>query len=211
MSKKAERIGLATGLAWTEIGGDVLEIETSALPGKGGLTLTGQLGEVMQESAQAAMSYIRSRAKDLGLKTAFYTAHDIHLHIPEGATPKDGPSAGITICTALVSALTNNPTKPNLAMTGEITLQGRILSIGGLKEKLLAAKQHDCTTVIVPQENFDDVQDIKKEMSLDGLSIIFVSNMDEVLKLVFKKDPFAQKKPMKKAPKKTIKKKIKTT
>jgi ATP-dependent Lon protease len=211
MSKKVERIGLATGLAWTEIGGDVLEIETSALPGKGGLTLTGQLGEVMQESAQAAMSYIRSRAKDLGLKSNFYTAHDIHLHIPEGATPKDGPSAGITICTALVSALTNNPTKPNLAMTGEITLQGRILSIGGLKEKLLAAKQHGCTTVIVPQENFDDIQDIKKEMSLDDLTIVFVSNMDEVLKLAFKKDPFAQKKPMKKAPKKTPKKKTATT
>ena len=145
MSKKEERIGLTTGLAWTEIGGDVLEIETSVLTGKGGLTLTGQLGEVMQESAQAAMSYIRSRAKDLGLKPNFYSANDIHLHIPEGATPKDGPSAGITICTALVSALTNNPTKPNLAMTGEITLQGRTLAIGGLKEKLLAAKQHGCT------------------------------------------------------------------
>jgi len=193
MSKKDERIGLATGLAWTEIGGDVLEIETSVLPGKGGLTLTGQLGEVMQESAQAAMSYIRSRAKELGLKNSFYTEHDIHLHIPEGATPKDGPSAGITICTALVSALTNNPTKPNVAMTGEITLQGRILSIGGLKEKILAAKQHGCTTIIIPQENVDDVDEIKKEMSLDGLNIIFVSAMDEVLKLVFKNDPFAKK------------------
>ena len=140
MSQKEERIGLATGLAWTEIGGDVLEIETSVLTGKGGLTLTGQLGDVMQESAQAAMSYIRSRAKDLGLKPNFYSANDIHLHIPEGATPKDGPSAGITICTALVSALTNNPTKPKLAMTGEITLQGRILSIGGLKRKTSCCK-----------------------------------------------------------------------
>lgn len=190
MSQKAERIGLATGLAWTEVGGDVLEIETSVLTGKGGLTLTGQLGEVMQESASAAMSYIRSRAKDLGLKPTFYSANDIHLHIPEGATPKDGPSAGITICTALVSALTNNPTRPQLAMTGEITLQGRILSIGGLKEKILAAKQHGCTTIIIPQENSDDIQDIKKEMSLDGLTIHFVSNMDEVLKLVFIKNPF---------------------
>src|SRR5579863_3577383 len=193
MSQKEERIGLATGLAWTEIGGDVLEIETSVLTGKGGLTLTGQLGDVMQESAQAAMSYIRSRAKDLGLKPNFYSANDIHLHIPEGATPKDGPSAGITICAALVSVLTNNPTKPKLAMTGEITLQGRTLAIGGLKEKLLAAKQHGCMTVIIPQENFDDLQDIKKEMSLDDMTIHFVSNMDEVLKLAFVKDPFDKK------------------
>ena len=193
MSQKAERIGLTTGLAWTEVGGDVLEIETSILTGKGGLTLTGQLGEVMQESAAAAMSYIRSRAKELGLKPSFYSANDIHLHIPEGATPKDGPSAGITICTALVSALTNNPTKPKLAMTGEITLQGRILSIGGLKEKLLAAKQHGCTTVIVPKENYDDIEDIKKEMSLNDLTIHFASNMDEVLKIAFIKNPFEKK------------------
>lgn len=209
MSKREERIGLTTGLAWTEVGGDVLEIETSILTGKGGLTLTGQLGEVMQESAQAAMSYIRSRSKELGLKPTFYSAYDIHLHIPEGATPKDGPSAGITICTALVSALTNNPTKPQLAMTGEITLQGRILSIGGLKEKILAAKQHECTTIIVPQENFDDIQDIKKEMSLDGLTIHFVSNMDEVLKLAFVKNPFEIKKP--KSLKKRAIKRTKTT
>lgn len=201
MSQKQERIGLATGLAWTEVGGDVLEIETSVLTGKGGLTLTGQLGDVMQESAQAAMSYIRSRAKDLGLKPNFYSSHDIHLHIPEGATPKDGPSAGITICTALVSALTNNPTKHKLAMTGEITLQGRILSIGGLKEKILAAKQHGCPTIIVPQENYDDLQDIKKEMSFDGLDIKIVNNMDEVLKIAFEKNPLEKKiRPMKKRP-----------
>lgn len=212
MSQKKERIGLATGLAWTEVGGDVLEVETSVLTGKGGLTLTGQLGDVMQESAQAAMSYIRSRAKDLGLKPSFYSANDIHLHIPEGATPKDGPSAGITICTALVSALTNNPTKPKLAMTGEITLQGRILSIGGLKEKILAAKQHGCPTIIVPQENYDDLQDIKKEMSLDGLDIKYASNMDEVLKIAFTKNPLETKiRPMKKRPvKSTSTKKAKT-
>lgn len=199
MSQKKERIGLSTGLAWTEVGGDVLEIETTVLNGKGGLTLTGQLGEVMQESATAAMSYIRSRAKDLGLKPNFYSTNDIHLHIPEGATPKDGPSAGITICTALVSALTNNSTKPNLAMTGEITLQGRILSIGGLKEKLLAAKQHACTTVIIPKENSDDLDEIKKEMTLDDLTIQFVSNMDEVLAIAFVKNPFDKKiRPMKK-------------
>lgn len=193
ISQKKERIGLATGLAWTEVGGDVLEIEVSALNGKGGLTLTGQLGDVMQESAQAAMSYIRSRADDLNLKSNFYSSNDIHVHIPEGATPKDGPSAGITICTAVVSALTNNPTRSNLAMTGEITLQGRILSIGGLKEKLLAAKQHSCTTVIVPQENYDDVQEISKEMSLDGLTIKYVTNMDEVLKIAFERNPLEKK------------------
>ena len=210
MSQRKERIGLATGLAWTEVGGDVLEIETSILTGKGGLTLTGQLGEVMQESAQAAMSYIRSRAKDLGLKPSFYSANDIHLHIPEGATPKDGPSAGITICTALVSALTNNPTKHKLAMTGEITLQGRILSIGGLKEKILAAKQHGCPTIIIPQENFDDLQDIKKEMSLDGLDIRYATSMDEVLKIAFEKNPLEKKvrsmkkRPVKKAKVKTV-------
>jgi ATP-dependent Lon protease len=204
MSQKKERIGLATGLAWTEVGGDVLEIETSILTGKGGLTLTGQLGEVMQESAQAAMSYIRSRAKDLGLKPNFYSSNDIHLHIPEGATPKDGPSAGITICTALVSALTNKPTKHKLAMTGEITLQGRILSIGGLKEKILAAKQHGCPTIVIPQENADDLEDIKKEMSLEGLNIKYANNMDEVLIAAFEKNPLeTQKKAMKKRPAKS--------
>jgi ATP-dependent Lon protease len=211
MSQKKERIGLATGLAWTEVGGDVLEIETSILTGKGGLTLTGQLGEVMQESAQAAMSYIRSRAKDLGLKPSFYSSNDIHLHIPEGATPKDGPSAGITICTALVSALTNNPTKHKLAMTGEITLQGRILSIGGLKEKILAAKQHGCPTIIIPHENYDDLMDIQKEMSLDGLDIRYASNMDEVLKIAFEKNPLEKKiRSMKKRPTRSNNKKAKT-
>lgn len=205
------RIGLATGLAWTEIGGDVLEIETTAIPGKGGLTLTGQLGEVMQESAQAALSYIRSRAGELGLKPSFYTAKDIHIHIPEGATPKDGPSAGITMCVALISALTNKPLRPHLAMTGEITLQGRVLAIGGLKEKLLAAKQHDVTTVIIPKENSDDLHDISKEIDLKGLHIVMVSTMDEVLPAAFENATFkkvSQKPETKKSKKKTsIKKK----
>ncbi len=192
LNKRIDRVGLATGLAWTEVGGDVMEIETTALAGKGGMTLTGQLGEVMQESAQAALSYIRSRTKELGIKGAFYSSKDIHLHIPEGATPKDGPSAGITICTALVSVLTGNPTKPELAMTGEITLQGRVLSIGGLKEKLLAAKQHGIKTVIVPQENYDDVQEILKEVNLGDLQIVFVSTMDEVLKTALSKNPFGK-------------------
>ena len=190
LNESNTRIGLATGLAWTEVGGDVLEIETTVIPGKGGLTLTGQLGEVMQESAQAALSYIRSRAADLGLKSSFYTAKDIHIHIPEGATPKDGPSAGITMCVALISALTNKPLRAHLAMTGEITLQGRVLAIGGLKEKLLAAKQHDITTVIIPKENNDDLRDIAKEIDLKGLNIIMVSTMDEVLPAAFEDASF---------------------
>lgn len=216
LSNKTEKIGIATGLAWTELGGDVLEIETTVINGKGGLTLTGQLGEVMQESAQAALSYIRSRAHELGLKNSFYTTKDIHVHIPEGATPKDGPSAGITMCTALVSALTNNPTRPDLAMTGEITLQGRVLGVGGLKEKLLAAKQHGFKTVIVPKENYDDIQEILKDTNIEGVTLIYASNMDDVLKKAFVHDPFDKhviKKLQKEseAPKAESKKRVKTT
>jgi len=192
------KIGLATGLAWTEVGGDVLEIETACLKGKGSVTLTGQLGEVMQESAQAALSYIRSRATELGLKPTFNNTKDLHIHIPEGAIPKDGPSAGITMCVALISALTAKPTLPHLAMTGEITLQGRVLSIGGLKEKLLAAKQHDIKTVILPHENYDDAQEIIKETSLGDIKLIFVKNMDEVIKAAFPKNIFVSKKGSKK-------------
>ncbi len=188
-----DKIGIVTGLAWTEMGGDVMEIETSVLPGKGGLTLTGQLGDVMQESAHAALSYIRSRATQLGLKESFYSNKDIHIHIPEGATPKDGPSAGIGLCTSLVSALTKTPVLPDIAMTGEITLQGRILAVGGLKEKLLAAKQHHVKKVIVPQENYDDIQEILKEIDLKDLTIVYTSTMDEVLNASFAKSPLGQK------------------
>jgi ATP-dependent Lon protease len=201
LNSRKDRIGLVTGLAWTEFGGDVLEIEASVLSGKGGLTLTGQLGEVMQESAHAALSYIRSRSAELGLPKSFYSTRDLHLHIPEGATPKDGPSAGITMCAALISALTEKSTKPNLAMTGEITLQGRVLSVGGLKEKLLAAKQHDITTVLLPQENYDDIQEILKDTPLDNLKLVFVSTMDEVIAEAFTIASFkkaAQKKAVKK-------------
>ncbi len=212
LNQTKERIGLATGLAWTEVGGDVLEIEASVLPGKGNSTLTGQLGEVMQESAQAGLSYIRSRTNKLGLKSTFHNTKDIHIHIPEGATPKDGPSAGITIVAALVSALTNKPTKGNLAMTGEVTLQGRVLAIGGLKEKLLAARQHNLTTIIVPEENRDDVLEIEREMKIDDLNLKFVRNMDEVLKLVFTENVFVKKRMKKTSPttkrkKRTVKKK----
>jgi ATP-dependent Lon protease len=189
LTKEKEHIGLATGLAWTEVGGDILEIETSVLPGKGNVTLTGQLGEVMQESAQAALSYIRSRATELGIKPAFHTSKDIHIHIPEGATPKDGPSAGITMCVSLISALTKKSTRAHVAMTGEITLRGRILAVGGLKEKLLAARQYNFTTVLIPHENENDLKDIRKEIDYSPLSIIPVSTMDDVIKEVFCENP----------------------
>ncbi len=147
----------------------------------------------MQESAQAAISYIRSRATELGLKPSFHSSKDIHIHLPEGATPKDGPSAGIAICTALTSSLTKIPTKEKVAMTGEITLQGRVLAIGGLKEKLLAAKQHGITTVFIPKENEDDLKEVQKDVQLGDLEIILVSNMDEVLKGAMAENPFVKK------------------
>ncbi len=187
-----DKVGIVTGLAWTEMGGDVMEIETTVLPGKGALTLTGQLGDVMQESAHAALSYIRSRAQQLGLKDSFYSHKDIHIHIPEGATPKDGPSAGIGICTAIVSALTKKPILADLAMTGEITLQGRVLAIGGLKEKLLAAKQHEIKTVIIPFENADDIQEMSKEINLKDLTIVYANTMDEVLNASFATSPLTR-------------------
>jgi len=189
-----KRIGLATGLAWTEVGGDILEIEATAVQGKGSLALTGQLGDVMQESAQAALSYIRGRNTELGLKNNFHSSKDIHIHIPEGATPKDGPSAGITICSSMISALTGRPTKAHLAMTGEITLQGRVLPVGGLKEKLLAARQHDMKTIILSKENYDDIQEILKDTNLGSLKFVFASTMDEVLTHAFTKNPFKQTK-----------------
>jgi ATP-dependent Lon protease len=184
-----ERIGLVSGLAWTEFGGDILEIETSIVAGKGNMTLTGQLGDVMQESAYAALTYIRSRAPQLGLKSSFSTTKDIHIHIPEGATPKDGPSAGISMCTALVSELTKSPVDPSVAMTGEITLRGRVLPVGGLKEKLLAARQHGIKKVILPQENKAEVDEIKAELGSD-IALKFVDTMDEVLDQALLKSPF---------------------
>ena len=213
LEQSNRRIGLATGLAWTEFGGDILEIETTVINGKGGLTLTGQLGEVMQESAHAALSYIRSRATELGLPSSFYSSKDLHIHIPEGATPKDGPSAGITMCIALISALTKNPTRADVAMTGEVTLRGRVLAIGGLKEKLLAAQQHNIKTVLVPKENKDEMDEILKEVNLNNLEIIFVETMDEVLAKALTNDPFKktskseEEKSTKRFLKKTAKKK----
>ena len=173
---------MANGLAWTETGGDLLQIEVAVLPGKGNLKITGKLGDVMQESAQAAMSYVRLRSGVLGLAADFNEKIDVHLHVPEGATPKDGPSAGITMATALASAFMRVPVKRNVAMTGEITLRGRVLAIGGLKEKLIAARLGGADTVIIPKENEKDLTKISKEI-LDGLSIHPVTHADEVLRL----------------------------
>ncbi len=179
--EKEDRIGIAKGLAWTEVGGELLVIEVTTLPGRGKLTVTGKLGDIMKESAQAAVSYIRSRADELGLKKNFYQKLDIHIHIPEGATPKDGPSAGITMATALASALIQKPVRSSVAMTGEITLRGRVLPIGGLKEKMLAAHRAGITDVLVPQENEKDLKEIPNNI-LKALNVHLVEHMDEVLK-----------------------------
>ena len=175
------QIGVATGLAWTELGGELLSVEVTIVRGRGKLTITGQLGEVMQESAHAAMSYVRSRAATLGLETNFYQKIDIHLHIPEGAIPKDGPSAGITLATALVSALCRVAVRNDLAMTGEITLRGRVLPIGGLKEKVLAAHRGGIKTVLIPKENEKDIADIPQQV-LKSVTLIQVEHMDQVLR-----------------------------
>lgn len=173
-------VGIVRGLAWTSVGGDTLQIEVNVMPGNGDFMLTGQLGDVMKESAQAGISYIRSVAEDYKIEDKFFKKHDIHIHIPEGAVPKDGPSAGITMATAMISAIRNLPVRSDLAMTGEITLRGRVLPIGGLKEKLLAAKKAGITTVLVPEKNRPDVDEIDREIT-DGLTVCFVSSMKEVL------------------------------
>ena len=185
-AEEQNEIGLVTGLAWTEVGGDLLQIEVSLVPGKGGLTLTGQLGDVMKESASAALSVVRSRAESLGIDTDFLQKQDVHLHVPDGATPKDGPSAGIAMATALVSTLTRNPVRANVAMTGEITLRGRVSAIGGLKEKLLAAIRGGITTVIIPEENRKDLADIPANVT-QGMKIVPVRWIDEVLELALER------------------------
>ncbi len=184
VKEEKEKVGIATGLAWTEVGGELLIVEVATMQGSGKLTVTGKLGEVMQESAQAAMSYVRSRAWGLGLKPEFYNKVDIHIHVPEGATPKDGPSAGITMCSAIISALTKKPFPNDLAMTGEITLRGRVLPIGGLKEKLLAAKRGLIERVIIPSENEKDLREVPGRIRR-GLEIIPVEHMDDVLRILF--------------------------
>jgi len=180
-TEEKDEAGLATGLAWTEVGGELLQTEAAVMPGKGNLTITGKLGDVMQESAQAALSYVRSRAERLGLEKDFYQKVDIHIHVPEGAIPKDGPSAGITMATAIVSALLKKPVKKDVAMTGEITLRGRILSIGGLKEKILAAHRGQVKTALIPKENEKDLKEIPPKI-LKAINIVLVDHMDQVLK-----------------------------
>lgn len=175
-------VGVATGLAWTEVGGDVLQIETSLMPGRGQLTLTGKLGEVMQESMRTAISCVRARANKLGISPSFYKRYDIHIHVPEGAIPKDGPSAGITIATAIVSLLTNNPVRKDVAMTGEITLRGKVLPIGGVKEKLLAAHRVGMKTIILPKDNEKDLTEVPKDV-LSTFQISLVEKLDEVLNI----------------------------
>jgi len=186
--EEANEIGQVTGLAWTEVGGELLKIEATLVPGKGNLTLTGHLGDVMKESIQAAMTVVRSRAETLGIEPGFYQKLDAHVHVPEGATPKDGPSAGVAMCTALVSSLSKIPVRANVAMTGEITLRGKVLPIGGLKEKLLAAHRGGIETVIIPDENEKDLVDIPKVI-LDKLDIHPVATIDEVLKLALTEMP----------------------
>jgi ATP-dependent Lon protease len=185
-AEKKNEIGLTTGLAWTEVGGSVLSTEATIMQGKGRLTLTGKLGDVMQESAQAAMSYVRSRTATFGLPRDFYRHIDIHMHVPEGAIPKDGPSAGITIATSIVSALTRTPVRCDVAMTGEITLRGKVLPIGGMKEKLLAAHRVGIRTVILPKDNEKDLAEIPAEIQAD-LTLRFVENMDQVLEIALER------------------------
>lgn len=188
MIEEAHQIGVVTGLAWTSVGGDLLSIEAIAMHGKGQIKITGKLGDVMQESAQAALSYVKSRAISLGIKPSFFEKRDIHIHVPEGAIPKDGPSAGITMTTALISTITGIPVFKDVAMTGEITLRGRVLPIGGLKEKLLAAHRGGIKTVVIPEENTKDLQDIPENIK-KGLKIFPVSTMNDVLKIALTKQP----------------------
>jgi ATP-dependent Lon protease len=185
-----DMVGVVTGLAWTEVGGEILTIESVLLPGKGNIKQTGKLGDVMQESVQAAYSYIRSRAAQFGIKPPYFDKRDIHVHVPEGATPKDGPSAGIAMATAIVSAITAIPVRRDVAMTGEITLRGRVLPIGGLKEKLLAALRAGITTVFIPKDNEKDLAEIPANVK-KGITIIPVSHVDEVIAraLVRKPEP----------------------
>src|ERR1700675_2297873 len=186
-SDKKNEVGATVGLAWTEVGGSILSTEDALMDARGKLTLTGKLGDVMQESAQAAMSYVRSRAGSLGLPRDFYRHLDIHLHVPEGAIPKDGPSAGITIATSIMSALTSIPVRADVAMTGEITVRGRVLPIGGLKEKLLAAHRQGIREAILPADNEKDLPDIPENIR-NEMKLHFVTSMDQVLKLALERE-----------------------
>jgi ATP-dependent Lon protease len=182
---KKDQIGVATGLAWTAVGGDILFIEALRMKGKGNLVLTGQLGEVMRESAQAAYSYAKSRAKELDIPEEDFNNYDIHIHIPEGAIPKDGPSAGITLATAMVSVLAQRPIRKDVAMTGEITLRGNVLPVGGIKEKVLAARRARVSKIILPQQNRRDLDEVPKEPFKD-IQFVFVENVRQVFREALK-------------------------
>jgi ATP-dependent Lon protease len=188
---ESNQIGLTTGLAWTEVGGEVLQTEATLMDGKGQLTLTGKLGEVMQESARAAMTFVRSRAAEYGIGREFHRKMDLHIHIPEGSIPKDGPSAGITMATTIVSALTKIPVRRDVAMTGEITLRGKVLPIGGVKEKLLAAHRAGIKNVILPKENEKDLGDLPPDI-LEVMSVSLVETMDEVLLIALERQPVSR-------------------
>ena len=176
-----DQIGIVHGLAWTSVGGETLKIEVNVMPGKGRVQVTGSLGDVMKESSQAAISYIRSQSRKYKIKSDFFEKHDIHIHVPEGAVPKDGPSAGITMTTAVLSAITKKKVHGDLAMTGEVTIRGEVLPIGGLKEKLLAAKRLGIRKVLVPKFNAKDVREFHEEIT-DGLEIVYVKDMNQVIK-----------------------------
>jgi ATP-dependent Lon protease len=188
MAETEDQVGVVTGLAWTEVGGELLTIEGVMMPGKGKMTVTGNLKEVMKESISAAASYVRSRAVDFGIEPPLFDRRDIHVHVPEGATPKDGPSAGIAMATSIVSILTGIPTNRDVAMTGEVTLRGRALPIGGLKEKLLAALRGGIKKVLIPEDNAKDLADLPKSVK-NGLEIVPVSRMDQVLQHALVRQP----------------------
>ena len=189
-----DRVGVTTGLAWTAVGGEMLSIEATVVPGKGKMTITGKLGDVMQESVQAGASYVRSRAVNFGLKPPMFERRDIHVHVPEGATPKDGPSAGVGMITSIVSALTGIPIRRDVAMTGEITLRGRVLPIGGLKEKAVAAHRNAIRHVLIPQQNVRDIDEMPEEVR-DTVSFHPVKTMDDVLALALARTDYVGEAP----------------
>ena len=193
IAERTKRAGVAVGLAWTPTGGDILFVEANTMKGKGGFTMTGQIGQVMQESMQAALTWVRSNATRLGIQESFFSDHDIHMHVPAGAIPKDGPSAGVTMATTLVSLLTDRPVRPYLAMTGEITLSGNVLPVGGIKEKVLAAKRAGVRDVILPADNKTNVEEDLTPEQLENLSAHYVKNIEEVLELALPSSPREEK------------------